>query len=269
MFAKSGEKSSANKKVRLKNVVKTLIILAVFSISYTVSALTSSVYETNKKLVILLICFLIGFVLFYLIYGVLYLIALFSVSKKTQKLLKREISCDSQAADYFDKKEYRYKYDNAKTFNENMSVLKSDALSVVKDISDGYGNHDDKFYYLGYTVYDAMEVIDGAIDLIDSKITPVFKFLRAEDKPLKSVETALQKALKTDVEQSVSEETAPKGFFKKIGAKLVKTTAFVFRGKIENAVTDVVKFIGFKAFEVYGKSGKDYRSERDEVERND
>ncbi len=251
-----------SKKCKFKNFLKTALILIVFALSYFISAVTSSIYQTNIKLITLLICFVCGVLLFFIVYGALYLIALFKISKKTKKLINDEISCDDRASDFFNSNGYRFSYDLDKTFSKNIDSLKLDVVKFVKEIADGYGGHDNKYYYLGYTVYDAIDVIDGAIDLLDSKVSPIFKFLKIEDKPLKSVEHVLEKAINNDEKNDVISDEKKSSFFKKAGEKIVKATAYVFRGKIESTVTDVVKFIGFKAFELYSKNGNDYKPER-------
>lgn len=252
------ENSNLNKKSKLKNAVKTALILIVFAISYVISALTSSIYLTNMKLLTLFICFVCGIALFFILYGVLYVIALLRISKKAKLLIKNEIECNDIVSEYFNVKDYKFFYNVKEGFSKNAEKFKADALGIVKEIALGYGNHDDKYFYLSYTVYDAMEAIDGAIDLLDAKISPIFRSLRLEDKPLKSVEIALDKAINSgeNPEQELPEKKS--SFFKKAGEKIVKATAFIFRRKIESTVTDVVKFIAYKSFEVYSKSGNDF-----------
>ncbi len=250
--------NNINKKFRLKNVAKTLLILIVFVVSYLISAYTTSIYQTNIKLITLVICFVFGVILFYIVYGILYLIALCKISNKTKRLVRNEISCDERATEYFVKNTYSFSYDVKKSFSQNLKNLKSDAACVVKDISTRYGNRDENYYYLGYTVYDAIEIIDRAIDLLDSKISPLFKLLKIEDKPLKTVETALEKAINSNEEIVENKKEKKFSLFKKAGEKIAKVTAYVFRSKIEKTADDVVKFIGLKAFEIYSKSGRDY-----------
>ena len=243
-----------NTKSKLKNAVKFTLIILFLIISYFISAITSSVYQTNIKFLILLICFLAGVMIFFLIYGLLYLIAFIKISRKTKRFIREEISYNDRADEYFSSSNYKYKYDTKKTFTQNLSEVKKDVLIVVKDVATYYGSHDEDYYYLGYTVYDALNVFDGAIDLLDEKISPIFKFLRIEDKPLKTVEFALEKAINSHEEDC---EKKP-NLINKVGGKLVKVTTFIFRSKIESTITDVVKFVGCKAVEIYSKSGCDY-----------
>ncbi len=249
-----------NKRSKLKNVVKTALMLIVFAISYVISAVTSSVYLTNIKLITLLICFVLGALIFFIIYGVLYLIAIIKISKKTKRLISNEISCDDRAVNYFKSIDYKFNYDVKKKFSENLLSFKLDVVKIVQDVAQTYGNHD-KYYYLGYTIYDALGVLDNAVDLLDAKISPIFKFLKVDDKPLKSVELTLEKAIELGAEGRENLVENKGGFLKKAGEKLAKVTVYVFRTKIENLMVDVVKFIGFKAFEVYSKSGSQYEPE--------
>ncbi len=244
------------KKIKLGGILKTLFIALVLVISYVISVITSSFYETNKKLLVLLICFVGGVALFLLIYAIFYLITFIRIGKRAKKMSKTAISCDDRASKFFEENNYKFKYDGKTTFSSNVSRLKTDALSIVKSVASVYESDRDKYYYLGYTVYDATSVLYGALDLIDSKISPIFKFLRAEDKPLKVVENLLEKAIEDEKTAEQQVEQKNPSFLKKIGLGFVKVTANLFRGKIETAVTDVVKYVGFKAFEVYEKNGK-------------
>ncbi len=246
-----------NKKAKLSSIFKTLFISIVLVTSYVISVITSSFSQTNKKFLVLLICFVSGVGLFLLIYSVFYLVTFIRIGNRAKKKSKSAISCDDKASKYFENNLYRFKYDSNTTFSANVQRLKTDALLIIKDVADIYDSGKDKYYYLGFTAYDATSILYGALDLIDSKISPIFKFLRAEDKPLNMVENLLEKAIESEelAENEVSEQK-PQSLIKKIGLGFVKVTANLFRGKIENAVTDVVKYVGFKAFEVYEKNGK-------------
>lgn len=250
--------SNKTSKIKAKEIVKTLLILAVLVVSYVISVITSSFYETNKKLVVLLICFVAGVLLFVIVYVILYLLTFIKIKKRAKRLLKESISCDDRAYAFFEKNGYSFSYNVKESFSKNMLAFKDDALSIIKEIANVYGVGEDKFYYLGYTVYDATNVLYSALDLVDVKISPIFKLLKAEDKPLGLIENLLEKAVESDgkSEEKNEEESKP-SFLKKIGLGLLKATTFIFRGKIENALTDVVKFAGVKAFEVYGKNGKE------------
>lgn len=245
-----------NKKAKLSGIFKTLFISLVLVASYVISVITSSFSQTNKKLLILLICFIGGVGLFLMIYSVFYLITFIRIGHRAKKKSKTAISCDDRASKYFEENTYRFKYNGKDTFSNNMNRLKVEALAIIKDVASIYGGADNKYYYLGFTVYDATSILYGALDLIDSKVSPIFKFLRAEDKPIKMVENALQKAIEDDENEQAVEDQKSSGFLKRIGLGVVKATANLFRGKIENAVTDIVKYVGFKAFEVYEKNGK-------------
>ncbi|MBQ3235421.1 MAG: hypothetical protein IJA97_04610 [Clostridia bacterium] len=258
--------TSEGKKLKIKAVIKTLLIATVLVISYAVSVVTSSFYETNKKLIILLICFFAGILLFLLIYVALYLVTLSKIKRRAKRLLKRGISCDDNASKYFEKKEYKFRYDSKLSFTQNLQAVKDDALGVIKDVSSMHGNVVDKYFYLGYTVYDATSLLYGALDLVDNKITPIFKMLHAEDKPLGIVENLLEKAIESDGTESAVEVIPEKpSLLKKIGLGLVKAGTFIFKGKIETAMTEVVKFVGFKAFEVYEKGGRIARGGNDDA----
>ncbi|MBR3804924.1 MAG: hypothetical protein IKJ14_06235 [Clostridia bacterium] len=250
------------KKLRIKSAIKTVFIAIVLAISYTLSVITSSFYQTNKKLIILVVCFLIGSALFWLIFAVCYLITLLKIKRRAKKLLKSQITCDDRASEFFENNSYRFKYDKKRSLSENVLTLKKDALSIVKEIASIYGSGEDKYYFARLTVYDLTSVLNGVIDLVDSKVTPIFKLIKAEDKPLKVVENLLEKAIETeDINEEDTTQPQKVSLLKKIGLKVVTLSTFLFKSKIENAVTDIVKFVGFKAFETYEKNGNIIKGE--------
>jgi hypothetical protein len=249
------------KKLKLKSALKTVFIALVLALSYVLSVITSSFYQTNKKLIILVVCFLIGSALFWLTFAATYLITLLKIKRRAKKLLKSQITCDDRASEFFENNSYKFKYDKKRSLSENVLTLKEDALSIVKEIASIYGSGEDKYYFARLTVYDLTSVLNGVIDLVDSKVTPIFKLIKAEDKPLKVVENLLEKAIETE---DINEETTQPqkvSLLKKIGLKVVTLSTFLFKSKIENAVTDIVKFVGFKAFETYEKNGKIIKGE--------
>ena len=131
-------------------------------------------------------------------------------------------------------------------------------LDIVKDIATGFNKGGGRYYYLNYSIYDAVSVLDTTIDLFNSKITPIFKFLKAEDKPLNVVEKLLVSAIEKEETEEKKERESKNNLLKKIGSKLFQGATFIFKGVIENTINSVVIFVASKAFEVYGKSGQKF-----------
>jgi hypothetical protein len=248
------------KKYRVKGYLKTILAILLLIFAYAISVITSSFEETNKKFILVLLCALFGFVGFYVVYGICYLLAQFIYSIKAKKVIKSEIQLNTTIENYFIDKNYSFKYDRKKSFSSNVAQAKSDMLDIVKDIANGFNKGKGKYYYLNYSIYDAVSLLDTTIELFDSKITPVFKFLKAEDKPLNVVEKLLTTAIEKENSEVIKEPSKGVNFIKKIGSKILNTTAFIFKGVIENTINSLVVFIGSKAFEVYCKSGNKFNN---------
>ena len=252
--------NSQNKSLKRKGarIVKIIGIALVFVIAYGVSVYTSSFVETNNKLVSLFLYALIGFLGFYLIYYVFYLISLIIYKKRLKKRAKVVIDCDDNVEELFSNGKHRYNYDLKVNLKSNLNAYKDAVVSVVKEIAEGYNLKKGELNYLNFTVYDAIEIIQNAIDGIDSKISPIFKFLRAEDKPLSVVEKLLISAIENQPKPEELEPPKSVGFMSKIISKAKSAGMFLIKGSLENALNDVLIFIGYEAFKVYGKEGDKY-----------
>lgn len=250
-----------SKSFRIKGYIKSILTILLFAFAYVISVITSSFEETNKKFILVLLCALLGFIGFYVVYGILYIISQIVYSIKAKKLIKSEINSNTIIENYIQEKEYSFKYDRKKSFSLNLSQAKSDMLDVIKDIANGFNKGKGKFYYLNYSIYDAVSVLDTTIELFDSKITPLFKFLKAEDKPLGVVEKLLTTAIEKENVEVDKEPTKSAMILKKIGSKILNATAYIFKGVIESTINSVVVFVGVKAVELYSKSGNKYNDE--------
>lgn len=250
-----------SKSFRIKGYIKSILTILLFAFAYVISVITSSFEETNKKFILVLLCALLGFIGFYVVYGILYIISQIVYSIKAKKLIKSEINSNTIIENYIQEKEYSFKYDRKKSFSLNLSQAKSDMLDVIKDIANGFNKGKGKFYYLNYSIYDAVSVLDTTIELFDSKITPLFKFLKAEDKPLGVVEKLLTTAIEKENVEVDKQPSKSAMILKKIGSKILNATAYIFKGVIESTINSVVVFVGVKAVELYSKSGNKYNNE--------
>ena len=249
---------SDNKKYKVKGYLKTILTLFILLFAFFVSVFTSSLNETIQKIIFVLICALFGFIGFFIIYGICYLISLVVYSIKAKKLSRIELDSNIYITKYFSQKNYLFKYDRKQPFSKNIQNAKSDMLDIVKDIATGFNKGSGRYYYLNYSIYDAVSVLDTTIDLFNSKITPIFKFLKAEDKPLNVVEKLLVSTIEKEETEEKKERESKNNLLKKIGSKLFQGATFIFKGVIENTINSVVIFVASKAFEVYGKSGQKF-----------
>ncbi len=257
------EKQANKSKLRYVKIAGVLLVLI---IAYAISVYTSSFNQTNIKLLSLVLYTVCGFLGFYLIYFVFYLITLVSYNKRVKKIANTVVSCDDNVALLFSRGK-RFRYDVKESFTSNINNYKTAVLDVVEEVATGYGAKKGNYYYLNYTVYDAIDVVNNAIDAIDGKVSPIFKLLRAEDKPLKVVEKLLVSAIENENREQEVIEKKPSLISAVINkAKTVGT--FIIKGAIDNAFNDLLVFICYEAFKVYGKDGAEYLPAGKEGEEN-
>ena len=248
-------KAKSSKKGKVLSSV--LVILALV-LSYALNVYTTSFQEANAKLLLLFVYSFAGFLGFFALYFIAYFITLLFYNKKRKKIAKTIISCDDNIAEIFSDNKHQFKYDLKLNFNDNLTDYLNGVLQVVKQIADGYRVKKGEYYYLNFTIYDGVKIISDAIDGIDVKISPIFKFLHAEDKPLKIVEKLLVNALESEKQDTqINNSHKPQilqAFLetaKKAGVMLIKTP-------LEGALNDLKVFVSYEAFKVYGKDGKKY-----------
>ncbi len=259
---KNGGKTSTK-----KGIFSFLAVLLVLIVSYSLNVYTHSFVEANNKLISLFLYAILGYCGFYVLYYITYFITLLLYNKKCKKLAKNVISCDDDVSNLFSNDKHRFSYDKNLSFNDNINVYKEGVFNLIKQIAGGYSVGKGQYYYLNFTVYDAIKIINDAVDGIDVKISPIFKFLRAEDRPLKTVEKLLVNALENEGQLDVVEPQKSKNAIvqslvikaKQVGISLIKTP-------LENALNDLRVFVGYEAFKVYSKSGKPYLPSSKEVD---
>ena len=245
-------------KIKLNRFLKTAGAVLAVIIAYAISVYTKSFSETNVLLLRLVIYSLCGFVGFYIVYSIAYLITLVIYNRRVKKIAKTVISCDDNVAMLFSGGKNAFRYDVKKDFKHNINEYKNTALNVVEEVAAGYGINKGNFYYLNFTVYDLIDVARNAVDGVDNKISPIFKFLHAEDKPLSMVEALLVSAIESEKHPKIEEETKKPNAFSTLINKAKMAGAFVLKGAIENACNELLIFLGYEAFKVYGKEGKTY-----------
>lgn len=250
-------KNKRSKSSSIKKVISFLIVTVTLILAYLLNVYTGSFTEANKKLIWLFIYSLIGFISFFVVYYIAYFITLTVYNAKSKKKAKEIISCDDYIADLLSDGNYRFNYDKSIAFSKNVGVYKDEVLSVIKKIASDYGLDKSEYYYVNFTVYDAVKIISDAVDGIDVKISPIFKLLRAEDTPIKIAEKLLISALENDAkEESEKVEKPQNPLLKKIVDTAKKVGVAIVKSPLENALNDLTVFISYEAFKVYSKNGK-------------
>ncbi len=249
---------------RKRQILSSLAVVLALVLSYALNVYTGSFQEANGKLISLLFYSIIGYVGFYAIYYVAYLITLLFYNKKRKKIANSIVSCDDNIAEIFSDSKHQFKYDLKQSFNGNLNGYLDGVLKVVKEIADGYKVGDSEYYYVNFTIYDAIKIVSDTIDGIDVKISPVFKFLRAEDKPLKVVEKLLVNALESEKTTPIPVEKQKSGILKAVVDTAKKAGVLLIKNPLESALNDLKVFVSYEAFKVYGKDGKKYLSTQKE-----
>ena len=243
---------NSGKISRKKQIINLIIVCLALVISYALNVYTGSFQQANVKLLSLLFYSALGFIAFFILYYVVYFITLIRYNKRRKKIANSIISCDDNVAEIFAGNKHRFNYDKKIPLNDNLTAYLDGVLKVVKEIADGYSLGKNEYYYLNFTVYDAIKIVGDAVDGIDTKISPILRFLRAEDRPLKVVEKLLISALEEEKKEEKPKSALSKTLIdtaKKAGVSLIKTP-------LENALNDLTVFVGYEAFKVYGSSSK-------------
>lgn len=242
-------------KTAFNKIIKFILLTLLLVFSYYLSFKVDGFYKTNIKAITIIVFSILGFVSFFLGYYVFKIFYLISYNKKRKKLSKSVVNCDDELSIILQDEKFIFKYDKKLDLKANLKNASEIIINLVKDVSAKFGKNG-KFFYVKYTVYDALTIFENAVDGIHNKLDGYFKFFKLQDKPLSIVEKSLSNLLNQS-EINVEEIEVEKGFFSKVKNKLTngaKTVGFFFiKGKIEGAVNDVVSFVGAEAFRVYSK----------------
>lgn len=254
---KSQKLKKTTKSFSIKKLLSFLAIILTLVLSYALNVYTGSFYKANVKLLWLFIYAVIGFFGFYFLYYVAYFITLIIYNSKNKKKAEEIVSCDDYIAEIFKDGDYRFRYDKKIKFSDNIVVYKDEVLSVIKKIAGDYSLDKSDYYYVNFTVYDAVKIIKDAVDGIDVKISPIFRLLRAEDKPIKVAEKLLVSALENEEKEVELKPEKPRNaFLQKIVDTAKKIGVAIIKNPLENALNDLTVFISYEAFKVYSKNGK-------------
>jgi hypothetical protein len=113
-----------------------------------------------------------------------------------------------------------------------------------------------KYYYLNYTVYDAIGVIKTTINGADDKIGGFLKKFKLYDKPIGILESKLSEI----IEGEEPKKSSP------IVGGIIKATTFILSKQINGACNDFIAFVISEAYGVYGKDKQSFDFSKIEVE---
>ncbi len=244
-------------KFNIKNILKYTIILALFVISYFCSYHLYGSYVTNKRIVYLIIFGFSGFIAFFAVYYTFYFFSYLSYEKARKRQANEVVNCDDKASNILKDEKYKFKYNVKISFTENIKTAYEQGKSLVFDISKQTGK-EGEYFYLNYTVYDALTIFGNAIIFMHDKIDGVFKALRIQDKPIGFIEKYLYNLIeKEKTELNIEEKPVKKqGLISKVKSGFINVGIFLFKGKIEGAINDIFAFLALESYKTYTKNIK-------------
>ncbi len=245
----------AIKSNKIKTAIKYLVLSLIFIVAIVFSVLTSGYLETAKKFLMLLICATAGFILFYAIYGLCYLITLWVYKLKRNKHVKNQITCNSDIEKLVTSPKYNFKYNRKLSLNENIKELLSLLKVAVSDVSKGF-DKGGKYYFLNYTVYDALGFIKTTVQVANDKFEKPLKRFKLYNKPIGLVEKKLSEVIEGEQPKKSS----------KLASGAIKVGTFFFKGAINNACNDFISYVLSEAYNVYGKDKSSFDFTKIEVE---
>ncbi len=246
-------------KTNVKNkpkILKTLILSLLLILSYSCSVYINGFKITNSRFVYLIVFTLIGFIVFYIVYYIIYFFTFLKYKNYDKKKKSSVVNCDDKVTKFLNSGKYDFTYDIKLTVNDNFSNAFALAKTVIHDVAKLNGKNN-KYFYLNYTVYDALEIYGNLVSFAYGKFDGVFKFFKIQNKPLSFIEKSLEKFL--DQENNAKSEKS-NGLMVKIkkgiGNAVLNTGIFLFKNKIQDAVNEIMQVITLEAFKVYGKNTK-------------
>lgn len=250
---KSAKKSgkSGDKK---KRVLKVSALFAVFFIAIAYSVYKNGVLGTAKNLITLVVCAFLGYAAFYLVVLSFRVILRKRRKKRAQKTVKSTGRGELQAQRLVES-EGEFSYDKKLTPLENLKLAGNKALAIIKKASQKSKKKAGKYYFVNFTLYDAIDVFDDTVDKLYEKVDGIFGLLRMQNKPIGFLEKKLETALvcndeeKDDTPKEPKKENAFKKVLKKGGVNFALT---VFSGKINAQINDLLDFIANESVLVFG-----------------
>lgn len=247
-------KKSGKLSDKKKRVLKISALFAVFFIAIAYSIYKNGVLGTAKNLITLVVCAFLGYAAFYLVVFLFRVILRKRRKKRAQKAVKSAEEDELQAQKLVES-EGEFSYDKKLTPLENLKLAGNKALGIIKKASQKSKKKAGKYYFVNFTLYDAIDVFDDTVDKLHEKVDGIFGLLRMQNKPMGFLEKKLETALvggdeeKDDSVKEPKKENAFKKVLKKGGVNIALT---VFSGKINAQINDLLDFIANESVLVFG-----------------
>ena len=243
-------------KFNIFSILKFVLIIALFALSYFCSYYIYGSYITNKRILYLIIFGILGFIAFFIGYYIFYFFSFLSYEKERKRKAKAIINCDDKVSNILKDEKHKFKYNTKLSFTENFLSAFNQGKELIFDISKQNGI-EGNYFYLNYTVYDALSIFGNAIIFMHDKIDGVFKLLHMQDKPIGFIEKYLYNLIeKEKTESEDTQKPVKTGILSKIKSGIVNAGIFLFKGKIESAINDIYAFLALEFYNTYSKNVK-------------
>ena len=246
--AKKSGKISDKKKRALKISALSVVFLA----ATAYSVYKNGVFGTVKNLLTLVVCAFLGYAAFYLV--VLVFRAALRKRRKRKLSKAKPIVRDENSASALVYGEGEFNYDKKLTPLENLKLAGGKALAIVKKASQKSVKKVKKYYFVSFTLYDAIDVFDDTIDKLYDKVDGIFGLIKMQNKPLGFLEKSLENAL-TQEDAEKAEPKKESGLKKAIKEKGMSVAITLLKKQINAQINDLLLFVATEAVFVFEYSG--------------
>lgn len=231
-----------------KRAMKICALSVVFLAATAYSVYKNGVFGTLKNLLTLAVCAFLGYAAFYLVVLLFRIILRKRRKRKSQKAALPK-NTDASACALLEKAG-EFNYDKRQTPLENLKTAGGKALAIIKTASQKAEKKASKYYFVNFTVYDAVDIFDASVDKLYEKIDGVFGLLRMQNKPLGFLEKSLENALVDEGDDS--EPKKQSGFKKAVKEKGISVAIALLKNQINAQINDLLNFVAGEAVFVFG-----------------
>lgn len=245
-------KSAENRRKisdKQKRAMKICALSVVFLAATAYSVYKNGVFGTLKNLLTLAVCAFLGYAAFYLVVLLFRVILRKRRKRKSQKAALPK-NTDASACALLEKAG-EFNYDKRQTPLENLKTAGGKALTIIKTVSQKAEKKASKYYFVNFTVYDAVDIFDASVDKLYEKIDGVFGLLRMQNKPLGFLEKSLENAL-VDEGDDDNEPKKQSGFKKAVKEKGISVAIALLKNQINAQINDLLNFVAGEAVFVFG-----------------
>lgn len=239
-----------------KRVLKIIALFSVFIIAMIYSVFKSGVIKTIENMVLLVIFAFLGYSLFYLFTITLSGVLKIRRKRRGAKSLNAQY-VDKDKVDELLKSEGEFDYDKKETPLNNLKLVGGKALAIIKKASSKPRKKVKKYYFVNFTLYDAIDIFGDSIDKLHQKVDGIFCFLRMQNKPLSFLEKKLENVLglsEDAIDENNLEPKSESSIKKAIKKNSVNLAITLLKGQINSQVNDLLYFIATESVLVFGYS---------------